>query len=134
MMIVMHYTHVLVHLPKPQSKHSSFSLFETAINIQSQFGVQELGADPDIYEKLTASIAPSIWQLDDVKKGILCQLFGGCTKVLNSAYQTAQTHEHRRMSTLSASCSSKLCTKKYTECVPKADLPHCLCRNGQVGV
>ncbi len=45
-------------------------------------GVQELGADPDIYEKLTASIAPSIWQLDDVKKGILCQLFGGTTKVL----------------------------------------------------
>ncbi len=43
--------------------------------------MQELGADPDIYEKLTASIAPSIWQLDDVKKGILCQLFGGTTKV-----------------------------------------------------
>ncbi|KAL0018271.1 hypothetical protein WJX77_002133 [Trebouxia sp. C0004] len=42
--------------------------------------LQELGADPDIYEKLTASIAPSIWQLDDVKKGVLCQLFGGCTK------------------------------------------------------
>lgn len=43
--------------------------------------VQALGADPDIYEKLTASLAPSIWQLDDVKKGILCQLFGGTTKV-----------------------------------------------------
>ncbi|DBA98060.1 TPA: hypothetical protein ACH3X3_012887 [Trebouxia sp. C0006] len=42
--------------------------------------LQELGADPDIYEKLTASIAPSIWQLDDVKKGLLCQLFGGTTK------------------------------------------------------
>ena len=43
--------------------------------------MQALGADPDIYEKLTASLAPSIWQLDDVKKGILCQLFGGTTKV-----------------------------------------------------
>lgn len=26
-------------------------------------------------------MAPSIWQLDDVKKGILCQLFGGVSKV-----------------------------------------------------
>ena len=43
--------------------------------------MQALAADPDIYEKLTASLAPSIWQLDDVKKGILCQLFGGTTKV-----------------------------------------------------
>ena len=44
-------------------------------------GLQALGDDPDIYEKLTASLAPSIWQLDDIKKGILCQLFGGCGKV-----------------------------------------------------
>ena len=47
----------------------------------SGYSMQALGADPDIYEKLTASLAPSIWQLDDVKKGILCQLFGGTTKV-----------------------------------------------------
>ena len=51
--------------------------------------VQKLGADPDIYEKLTASIAPSIWQLDDVKKGILCQLFGGTTKVLSCRLDTS---------------------------------------------
>jgi hypothetical protein len=42
---------------------------------------QELASDPNIYERLTASIAPSIWQLEDVKKGILCQLFGGVSKV-----------------------------------------------------
>ena len=70
-------------------KHSVVNLFLRAIYIQSQSGLQELGADPDIYEKLTASIAPSIWQLDDVKKGILCQLFGGTTKVLSSTYQIA---------------------------------------------
>ena len=49
--------------------------------LMSMAYLQALGADPDIYEKLTASLAPSIWQLDDVKKGILCQLFGGTTKV-----------------------------------------------------
>ena len=43
--------------------------------------MQALGEDPEIYEKLAASLAPSIWQMDDIKKGILCQLFGGCRKV-----------------------------------------------------
>jgi hypothetical protein len=40
-----------------------------------------LGKEADIYEKLTASLAPSIWNMDDVKKGILCQLFGATVKV-----------------------------------------------------
>ena len=46
-----------------------------------QAEMEALGADPDIYDKLTSSVAPSIWQMDDVKKGILCQLFGGSSKV-----------------------------------------------------
>ncbi|CAM9663427.1 unnamed protein product [Ectocarpus sp. 8 AP-2014] len=41
---------------------------------------KQLAADPRVYEKLVAAIAPSIWELDDVKKGILCQLFGGNSK------------------------------------------------------
>jgi DNA replication licensing factor MCM4 len=36
-----------------------------------------LSQEPEIYEKLTRSLAPSIWELEDVKKGILCLLFGG---------------------------------------------------------
>ncbi|CAM9403793.1 unnamed protein product [Heterosigma akashiwo] len=39
--------------------------------------IRELAARPDIYELLKDSVAPSIWELDDVKKGVLCQLFGG---------------------------------------------------------
>ncbi|MED6181332.1 DNA replication licensing factor, mcm4 component [Stylosanthes scabra] len=39
--------------------------------------LKELSKQPDIYEKLTKSLAPNIWELDDVKKGLLCQLFGG---------------------------------------------------------
>lgn len=34
----------------------------------------------DIYEILSRSLAPSIWEMDDVKKGILLQLFGGTNK------------------------------------------------------
>ncbi|XP_061340618.1 DNA replication licensing factor MCM4 [Gastrolobium bilobum] len=39
--------------------------------------LKELSKQPDIYEKLTKSLAPNIWELDDVKRGLLCQLFGG---------------------------------------------------------
>ncbi|KAI3448007.1 hypothetical protein Pfo_004672 [Paulownia fortunei] len=39
--------------------------------------LKELSRQPDIYERLTKSLAPNIWELDDVKKGLLCQLFGG---------------------------------------------------------
>jgi len=37
----------------------------------------ELSQRPDIYELLTKSLAPSIWELDNVKKGVLCMMFGG---------------------------------------------------------
>jgi len=39
--------------------------------------ILELSRDPNIYERLVASTAPSIYEMDDVKKGILCMLFGG---------------------------------------------------------
>ncbi|TFK29479.1 cell division control protein 54 [Coprinopsis marcescibilis] len=42
--------------------------------------LRELSQRPDIYELLSKSIAPSIWEMDDVKKGILLQLFGGTNK------------------------------------------------------
>jgi DNA replication licensing factor MCM4 len=40
----------------------------------------ELSRRPDLYELLSRSLAPSIWGMDDVKKGILLQLFGGTNK------------------------------------------------------
>ncbi|KDP41741.1 hypothetical protein JCGZ_26759 [Jatropha curcas] len=39
--------------------------------------LKELSKQPDIYDRLTKSLAPNIWELDDVKRGLLCQLFGG---------------------------------------------------------
>ncbi|CAM8926614.1 unnamed protein product [Rhodiola kirilowii] len=39
--------------------------------------LKELSKKPDIYDILTRSLAPNIWELDDVKRGLLCQLFGG---------------------------------------------------------
>ena len=43
--------------------------------------IKELGSNPNIYEILVKSLAPSIYQMDDVKKGILCQLFGATRKI-----------------------------------------------------
>ncbi|XP_022136178.1 DNA replication licensing factor MCM4 [Momordica charantia] len=46
--------------------------------------LRELSKKPDIYDRLTRSLAPNIWELDDVKKGLLCQLFGGSALKLSS--------------------------------------------------
>ncbi|KLT40341.1 MCM-domain-containing protein [Cutaneotrichosporon oleaginosum] len=40
----------------------------------------ELSHHPDIYDMLARSMAPSIYEMEDVKKGILLQLFGGTNK------------------------------------------------------
>jgi DNA replication licensing factor MCM4 len=45
--------------------------------------IQALGRAPDVYERLVASLAPSIWELEDVKKGLLCQLFGATNKTFS---------------------------------------------------
>ena len=42
------------------------------------------GDSAAIYTALSASLAPSIWELDDVKKGVLLMLFGGLNKDLES--------------------------------------------------
>ncbi|SCV04092.1 LAMI_0H13344g1_1 [Lachancea mirantina] len=42
--------------------------------------IHEVAQRPDVYEVLSRSIAPSIFELDDIKKGILLQLFGGTNK------------------------------------------------------
>ncbi|KAK3310683.1 MCM2/3/5 family-domain-containing protein [Chaetomium strumarium] len=42
--------------------------------------IKATAARPDIYDLLARSLAPSIYEMDDVKKGILLQLFGGTNK------------------------------------------------------
>ncbi|THU95493.1 MCM-domain-containing protein, partial [Dendrothele bispora CBS 962.96] len=45
--------------------------------------LRNLSQKPDVYELLARSLAPSIWEMDDVKKGILLQLFGGTNKSIS---------------------------------------------------
>ncbi|KAF8572065.1 hypothetical protein P879_00806 [Paragonimus westermani] len=41
---------------------------------------RSLAAKPDLYERLAAAIAPTIYENEDVKKGLLLQLFSGTRK------------------------------------------------------
>ena len=43
---------------------------------------ENMKKDPELYDKLTKSIAPSIYGHPDIKKSICCLLFGGCPKTL----------------------------------------------------
>ena len=40
--------------------------------------IKALARDPDIYEKLSQSVAPSVYGFNDIKLAIALQLFGGC--------------------------------------------------------
>ncbi|PNY20656.1 DNA helicase [Tolypocladium capitatum] len=50
------------------------------ISPEEEAKIRETAARDDIYELLSRSLAPSIYEMDDVKKGILLQLFGGANK------------------------------------------------------
>ena len=49
-----------------------------------EFNFRELSTKPDVYERLARAIAPSIYENEDIKKGILLQLFGGSKKDLSA--------------------------------------------------
>ncbi|KAJ7507506.1 cell division control protein 54 [Mycena galericulata] len=49
-------------------------------NAELENKLRQLSEREDIYELLARSLAPSIWEIEDVKKGILLQLFGGTNK------------------------------------------------------
>lgn len=50
------------------------------ITAEEEEKIKATAARPDLYDLLARSLAPSIYELDDVKKGILLQLFGGANK------------------------------------------------------
>ncbi|KAI9761665.1 MAG: Sir2 histone deacetylase Hst2 [Chaenotheca gracillima] len=50
------------------------------VSEQEEEKIRATAARPDVYELLSRSLAPSVYEMDDVKKGILLQLFGGTNK------------------------------------------------------
>ncbi|KAK5115522.1 hypothetical protein LTR62_001181 [Meristemomyces frigidus] len=57
------------------------SLEETRkVSVEEEEKIRDTAARPDVYDLLSRSLAPSIYEMEDVKKGILLQLFGGTNK------------------------------------------------------
>ena len=52
------------------------------ISEEEEQKIKATAARGDVYELLARSLAPSVYEMDDVKKGILLQLFGGTNKSL----------------------------------------------------
>ena len=50
------------------------------ITTEDEAKIKATAARGDVYELLARSLAPSVYEMDDVKKGILLQLFGGTNK------------------------------------------------------
>jgi replicative DNA helicase Mcm len=55
---------------------------EVVIAKEDEDKIKALAADPEVYNKLIASIAPSIYGLNEVKEAIILQLFGGVPRVM----------------------------------------------------
>ncbi|CAH2285143.1 DNA replication licensing factor mcm4 [Pelobates cultripes] len=77
-------THIdVIHYRKTDSKRLHGIDDDTEQKLFTEQRVEflkELASKPDIYERLAAAIAPSIYEHEDIKKGILLQLFGGTRK------------------------------------------------------
>jgi DNA replication licensing factor MCM4 len=50
------------------------------VSAEEEEKIKRTASRPDIYDLLSRSLAPSIYEMDDVKKGILLQMFGGTNK------------------------------------------------------
>ncbi|KAJ5628701.1 DNA replication licensing factor Mcm4 [Penicillium lividum] len=50
------------------------------ISAEEEEKIKLTATRPDVYELLARSVAPSLYEMDDIKKGILLQMFGGTNK------------------------------------------------------
>jgi replicative DNA helicase Mcm len=55
---------------------------ELTIDPEDEKKIKQLAKDPNVYDKLVASLAPSMFGMDDVKLAVILQLFSGEPKVL----------------------------------------------------
>ncbi|KAG1687887.1 hypothetical protein DVH05_004539 [Phytophthora capsici] len=83
-----------VEMPDPAEEHEDAAAAADAQQARKLAAFRRIAAHPRVYENLAHSLAPSIWELDDVKKGILCMLFGGTRKDGSSGSVNEDEGEH----------------------------------------
>ncbi|PVH95639.1 MCM-domain-containing protein [Periconia macrospinosa] len=63
------------------AEHAAGEVQETRkVSEEEEARIKATAQRPDVYDLLSRSLAPSLYEMDDVKKGILLQLFGGTNK------------------------------------------------------
>lgn len=64
------------------------SFSEFIISDEEEIQIKELAADPRLMEKITKSIAPSIWGYPEIKQALALQLFGAAKKTRSDGTKT----------------------------------------------
>ena len=90
---VIHFRRVTGMEGSKEETNESRTSMQTRFTPERVQQLKELSKDTQIYSKLTQSLAPSIWELDDVKKGVLAMMFGGNHVRVKKG--TAQKNKHR---------------------------------------
>lgn len=83
--------HISVEDSHADEESENFTSFEESDDLASLLDsrkeeLEKLSKDPNIYDRLMRSLAPSVWEMEDVKKGILCLLFGGAKSEQGAAH------------------------------------------------
>jgi replicative DNA helicase Mcm len=53
---------------------------ELDINEEDERQILELSQDPEVFDKLSQSVSPTVWGYEEIKKALVLQLFGGIQK------------------------------------------------------
>jgi len=89
---------VLKEVPVPLQSGGMSTRFELAVEVnniipleetfedlniseEDEKQILELSQDPEVFQKLKDSVAPSVWGYDEIKESLVLQLFGGVQKV-----------------------------------------------------
>ncbi|XP_075591123.1 uncharacterized protein LOC142598026 [Dermatophagoides farinae] len=75
------------------SKYTNYIFKTDEQDFQPSFVVRanEFAKHENVYENLVAAFAPEIWEYQDIKKGLLCLLFGGNTSYLSEGKSCVRT-------------------------------------------
>ncbi len=63
--------------------------------------IKAMGGREDIYDILTEALAPSIWEMDNVKRGVLCMLFGGNNRRVKRSRDSAMNPNKSKIDEIS---------------------------------
>ncbi len=58
-------------------EHAEIEFEELEITPENERRIRELASDPNIYERLKASVAPGIYGIEEIKEALALQMFGG---------------------------------------------------------